>query len=153
MNKTTDTHRLYTLLALVVGVMLLSAGPAAAGTDLPAPQRQDVPEVDGWIYGRGAATYDGSATSDTLQREDGWIRGGGRQSLSEMSHQQRLPVDGWAIGQGMRSQTVQRAAAADEPRPATAPSISTVVFGLVAAGLLGAVVAVMRNQRHAPSAH
>ena len=146
MNKTTDTHRLYTLLVLVIGMMLLSAGPAAAGTDVPR-------ELDGWIYGRGAATYDGPSTSDASQREDGWVRGGGLQSLSESTAPQRLLVDGWAIGQGMRSQTVQPAQTVAEQPSSTTTPIPSLIVGLIAAALLGAAVAVVRNHRHAPSAH
>ena len=149
MNKTTDTHRLYTLLALVLGMMLLSAGPAAAG----AGERG---ELDGWIHGRGAETNDGPATSDGSQREDGWVRGGGLESLSGSSTRQPLPVDGWAVGQGLRSQTSQTpqtTTVVDQPSSTPAPSIPTLAIGLAVAALLGAVVAGVRSHRHAPSAH
>lgn len=148
MNKTTDTHRLYTLLALVLGMMLLSAGPAAAGTGGSG-------ELDGWIHGRGAATNDAPATTDGSQREDGWVRGGGLESLSGSSAQPPLPVDGWAVGQGMRSQTQPppTTTLVDQPASTPAASIPTLAIGLAIAALLGVAVAVVRNQRHAPSAH
>lgn len=150
MNKTTHAHRLYTVLALVAGMMLLAVIPAVAGTDVPGPERH-VRELDGWINARLADTNSQPVKSGGPVLDDGWARGGGLRSISA-AQAQPVPVDGWAIGQGMRSQTAPSSTAVQSP--STPISLSTIVLGLLFAAVLGAgTAAVFGHRRHVPSAH
>lgn len=156
MNNTTHTHRLYTVLALVAGMLVLAAGPAASTTGGPdnGTSHSETREVDGWIYGRGAATYGDEDTSGSSVSEDGWARGGGLESLTA-EKARPLPVDGWAIGQGMRAETTQpQTAVAPEPSTSTTPiSLQTIVLGLLIAAVLGGAAAVLAgHRRQVPSA-
>lgn len=168
MITTTLAQRFAAAAALTVALMLLGLGPAAAtAAEQPGGEQR---ELDGWIYGRGLATYSGGNSTKTTFSDDGWARGQGmRASVAPkpkagtfvdgwavaqgMRAKQRSFVDGWAVAQGMRSQTVAKPAAAPAA-PVRAPiSFPYMLVGVILAGLLGAAAATaVGHRRHVPSA-
>ncbi len=180
MTRTTVAQRVATAAVLTTIVMLLGVTPLAAQTSSQGGEQR---ELDGWIYGRGLATYSSPDSQKTFG-DDGWAHGQGMRSTEPngtdgwavgqgmrsqqpsgvdgwavgQGHRSTQPsqpsgVDGWAVGQGMRSQTV---AGADSPTSSTPTPIPTefILGGLVLAALLGAATATaVSHRRHAPSAH